>query len=61
MKEGEADQDWKVEKLGSDHYQVTDLSSGKTEDITLSSFEYEHNSLLKMDGSDGQQTLQLLS
>lgn len=61
MKEGEKDQDWKVEKFEDGHYQVTDLESGKAEDITLSSFEHEHNSLIKMDGSDGQKTLQILS
>ena len=39
---------------------MTDLDSGKSQDINLSSFENVHNSLIKMDGSNGQKTLQLL-
>lgn len=37
------------------------MESGTSQSIDLSSFEFEHNSLVKMDGSDGQKTLQLLN
>ena len=45
------DHDWKVEGLEKGHYQVTDLASGESQDINLSSCELEHNSLIKMKGS----------
>ena len=58
-----ADHDWKVEKLSDRDsvFEVTDLESGQKQEIEVSDFVFEHNSLIKMDGSQGQTTLQLLN
>lgn len=57
--------DWKVERCASDpsKFTVTDLESNEATQVDLSSFAFEHNSLIKMDGGDslGEQTFQLLS
>ena len=58
------DHDWKVERLADnakESFLVTDLATGKTQEIDMSSFAFEHNSLIKMDSSEGHKTLQLLN
>jgi len=56
----------KVERSASDasKFTITDLSSGEASEVDLSSFSYEHNSLIKMETESanvGSQTFQLLS
>ena len=50
MKEGEIDHDWRVEKSGPSTFKVTNLETSETSDVDLSSFDYSHNSLIKMQG-----------
>jgi len=61
----EADDDWRVERCLSDpsKFTITNLTSGETTELDLASFAYEHNSLIKLEGSGkmGRQTFQLLS
>lgn len=44
----DSDRDWKVESAG-DNYHVTDMGTGETSSISMNNFEFEHNSLIKMD------------
>ena len=59
------DYDWKVERSAADasKFTITNIESNESTVVDLSSFDYEHNSLIKMqaDGAIGQQTFQLLS
>jgi len=61
----ETDHDWKVERSVSDasKFTVTDLATNESTEIDLSSFVYEHNSLIKMEGGVnlGSQVFQLVS
>ena len=57
----ESDTDLRVERSASDasKFTITDLSSGESSEVDLSSFSYEHNSLIKMEtesASVGSQT-----
>ena len=52
----EPDHDWRVEKTGDSCFKITDMATDETSEVDLSSFEYEHNSLIKMQGSSGSQT-----
>lgn len=53
------DKDWKVES-GKTSFTVTDVASGATSEHKISSFDFEHNSLIKLDlGDDKKETLQL--
>ena len=49
-----ADHDWRVERSASDStkFTVTDLVTSESSEVTLSSFDFEHNSLIKMQGGD---------
>lgn len=59
------DHDWKVEMCADDSskFTVTDLDSNESTQIDLSSFDFEHNSLIKMQGGAnlGEQTFQLMA
>ena len=57
----EKDHDWKVERLLDNKFEVTDLASEKSQEIDMSSFDFEHNCLIKMNSSEGHKTLQLLN
>ena len=61
----ETDTDWKVEQSanGSNKFTITDLSTHESCEVDLTSFGYEHNSLIKIDagGDMGKNTFQLLS
>ena len=46
----ESDHDWRVEKTGESSFKVTDLTSNETTEVDMSKFDYEHNSLIKMQG-----------
>ena len=52
----EPDHDWRVEKTGDSCFKITDMATDETSEVDLSSFVYEHNSLIKMQGSSGSQT-----
>ena len=60
-----ADRDLKVERSASNgsKFTITDLESKQSTEVDLASFDYEHNSLIKMQasGAIGSQTFQLLS
>ena len=60
----DSDTDIKVERCASDSskFTVTDLASGESCDLDVASFDYEHNSLIKMEGGAdvGSQTFQLM-
>ena len=60
----DADHDLKVERNASDasKFTVTDMSSGEASEVDVASFNYEHNSLIKMEGGStiGSQTFQLM-
>jgi hypothetical protein len=43
----EPDRDWRVE-LAGDSYTVTDVESGKSTTHRVNSYEFEHNSLIKL-------------
>lgn len=51
MTADEVDHDWRVEKTDSGSFKITDLATGETAEVDMSSFDYEHNSLIKMQGS----------
>ena len=53
------DRDWKVEINGSD-FTVTDVASGAVSEHSLKSFEYVHNSLVKMVTAASEETIQFL-
>ena len=56
------DRDFKVEKLSDERFLVTDMASGTSQGIEISNFDYEHNSLIKMDEKGGKNsTFQLLN
>lgn len=59
------DHDWKVERSAkkSSVFTVTDLASNEVTEVDLYSFDFEHNSLIKMDGSAslGERTFQLMA
>ena len=59
----EADHDWRVEKTGANTFQVTDLATQEMAEVDLNSFDFEHNSLIKMQGGPqiDSQTFQLMS
>ena len=44
------DHDWKVERSATNasKFTITDLESNQSTEVDLSSFDYEHNSLIKM-------------
>lgn len=48
--EDEVDHDWRVEKSGPTTFKVTDLETNESSDVEMSSFDFEHNSLIKMEG-----------
>ena len=60
-----ADHDWRVERSASDptKFTVTDLATSESSEVSLSSFDFEHNSLIKMQGGDsiGSKTFQLIN
>lgn len=57
------DRDWKVERKDNNKFAITDLATSQTSEVDLASFNYEHNSLIKMvaSGPMGAQTFQLVS
>lgn len=55
----EADRDWKVD-CGKDSFTVTDMGSGATFEHRISNFDFEHNSLIKLDMGAETETLQFL-
>lgn len=49
-----SDHDWRVEKIskGSSSnaaFKITDLETNESTEVDLSSFDFEHNSLIKME------------
>jgi len=59
-----SDHDWKVEKtVSSDTFKITDMETNETTEVDMSSFDFEHNSLIKLNGGSqiGEQTFQLMS
>lgn len=56
----DVDHDWKVERMSDNKFRVTDLVSNESTELDVSSFDFSHNSLIKMDGDCGSQTFQLL-
>ena len=46
----EADHDWRVERSGPNTFKVTDLETNESSDVDMSSFDFSHNSLIKMEG-----------
>ena len=55
------DHDWRVERSTSDasKFTITDMTTNESSEVDLSSFSYEHNSLIKME-TDKNHTFQLL-
>jgi len=53
------DRDWKIE-LGANSYTVTDMASGNSSVLKMDNFEFEHNSLIKMDLEQGKETIQFI-
>ena len=46
------DHDWRVERSATDStkFTVTDMATNESTEVDLSSFDYEHNSLIKLEG-----------
>lgn len=57
----EADRDWKVEAHENDSYTVTDMATGNSVQIQMNNFDFEHNSLIKMDlAGNERETIQFI-
>jgi len=58
-KDDNEDRDWKIE-LGANSYTVTDVASGKSSELKMENFEFEHNCLIKMDLEQGKELIQFI-